>query len=292
MVEEVHLRCGLDLRDDQQIEPRPRAFEQCSDILETPARADGVDADRDRRRRPLEVRDRLDHEPPRLVLALRRDRVLEVEHDDVGREAGSLREHALLASGNRQDRAAEAHRRMIAAVRAPSLRSRRATGDRAGRHHARARRRDRQRREREPARRRGRRRRHPSRRRPGDPRRVPRARRLRDRRRQGDDRGRPGRALRAPRRRARLARRRPRRAGPARTLLPPRPRARARPRVPVDRLPRDLDGHLRLSGRPGRRGGAHRHPRARDRARSSSCGSSVTPSASLQAVEAARARLA
>ena len=131
----------------------------------------------------------------------------------------------------------------------------RAPGAGAGGHHDGRGRRDRERCEHGPARRWRRRRRDPPRRRAGDHGGMPCARRLPDGRRPGD-RGRPAAGpLRDPRRRPGVAGRRRERGPAARIRLPAVGRGGGGARLRVGVVPGDLDGCLRLSGRPGGPGG-------------------------------------
>ena len=96
----MHVAGARDLRDEDGVELRARLLDDVDDVAIAPVGVEPVDAERDGAGRPVEVAERGDDALAGILLVGGGHGVLEVEHDDVGAEAGGLGEHAGVAAGH------------------------------------------------------------------------------------------------------------------------------------------------------------------------------------------------
>jgi hypothetical protein len=114
VVREGNVIGPLHLRQHDAVECVPGARDDVEDVAEAPCRVDPVDADGARGSRPLMAREGIhDVLAGRVVLLERRDGVLEVEEDHVGREQSRLRQHLGVGAGDGEAGSAQAHPRNL-----------------------------------------------------------------------------------------------------------------------------------------------------------------------------------
>ena len=91
-----------------EVETLAGLFDDVDQIAVHERRIEAVDAHRERPLAPVEIVDRLDDVAARLLLLVERDRVFQVEHDDVGGDAPRLLDEPRVRAGHGQLRAVEA----------------------------------------------------------------------------------------------------------------------------------------------------------------------------------------
>ena len=98
--DELHVRRRAHLGDQDGVEHVARLLDDLDHVAVAPVRVQAVHADAHRAPGPVLTEERFDHVGARLLLVIGRDRVLEVEEDDVGPERGRLRHGPDVGAGN------------------------------------------------------------------------------------------------------------------------------------------------------------------------------------------------
>jgi hypothetical protein len=104
VVDEVHLVSELNLGDHHAVQVLTGVLHDRLQIVGRPLRVDGVDAHDDRLLAPVVILQRIDDVAASLLLGERRDGVLQIHEDLIGREPGSLGQHLGRGTRYRQAR--------------------------------------------------------------------------------------------------------------------------------------------------------------------------------------------
>ena len=105
--DELDVRGGADLRDQQRVDDSAGAFHHLDDVAVAPVGIEPVDPDADGARGPIELEERLDRPLAREVLVLGGHGVLEIEEHQVRPQVRRLLERALVRGRDGQLAAVE-----------------------------------------------------------------------------------------------------------------------------------------------------------------------------------------